>query len=205
MHENIIFLTIFSGIGYITGIGLSRGLSFRTSIFFLSLLLLIYIAILSDFGIRALFGLLFGLGVYKSSTLSQSSLGDLFEVFIDHISTHPRPATQNTQREQATSPDFDRAAEIAARRESLEQLRQAQSSQTGSQERPSGRTDPYETLGISRDSDNLSIKKAYRRLAMKYHSDRNIEESDADRKASEEIFKLISAAYEQIKKMRGFK
>ena len=36
--------------------------------------------------------------------------------------------------------------------------------------------DFYETLGVPRDADSDTIKKAYRKAAMKYHPDRNPDE-----------------------------
>ncbi len=49
--------------------------------------------------------------------------------------------------------------------------------------------DYYEVLGVPRDADEKAIKKAYKRLAMKYHPDRN---KDPD---AEEKFKEIAKAY----------
>lgn len=53
--------------------------------------------------------------------------------------------------------------------------------------------DYYEVLGISRQAGDDELKKAYRKLAMKYHPDRN----PGDRTA-EENFKEISEAYEVL-------
>ena len=49
----------------------------------------------------------------------------------------------------------------------------------------------YQTLGIKRDASNDDIKKAYRKLALKFHPDKN----DGD-KFFEERFKEIQEAYE---------
>jgi molecular chaperone DnaJ len=51
--------------------------------------------------------------------------------------------------------------------------------------------DYYEVLGVNRDADEETIKKAYRRLAMKYHPDRN-----PDNPKAEELFKEAKEAYE---------
>ena len=51
--------------------------------------------------------------------------------------------------------------------------------------------DYYEVLGLDRGADEGDLKKAYRRLAMKYHPDRNSDDPDA-----EEKFKEASEAYE---------
>jgi molecular chaperone DnaJ len=54
--------------------------------------------------------------------------------------------------------------------------------------------DYYETLGVPRDAKPEEIKKAYRKLAMEYHPDRNDGSAEA-----EERFKELSEAYEVLK------
>jgi molecular chaperone DnaJ len=57
--------------------------------------------------------------------------------------------------------------------------------------------DYYEVLGLNRDSSEDDIKKAYRRLAMKYHPDRN-----PDNPRAEEHFKETKEAYEILSDSR---
>lgn len=51
----------------------------------------------------------------------------------------------------------------------------------------------YDSLGVSPDSDEKTIQKAYRRAAMRYHPDRNPDKPDAAEK-----FREIAAAYEVL-------
>ena len=53
--------------------------------------------------------------------------------------------------------------------------------------------DPYRTLGVTNDSTDAEIKRAYRKLARQYHPDRNPNDT-----ASEERFKSIQNAYDLI-------
>ncbi len=54
--------------------------------------------------------------------------------------------------------------------------------------------DYYELLGVDRTADGETIKKAYRKLALKYHPDRNDGSKDA-----EERFKEVTQAYEVLR------
>src|SRR5688572_16919866 len=57
----------------------------------------------------------------------------------------------------------------------------------------SKKRDFYEILGVARNADAEELKKAYRKLAIKYHPDKN-----PDDKAAEEKFKEAAEAYEVL-------
>ena len=61
----------------------------------------------------------------------------------------------------------------------------------------------YNILDLSPSASDADIKKAYRKLAMKYHPDKLSELSDAQQVMGKEKFLKIKEAYEAIKKERG--
>ncbi len=69
----------------------------------------------------------------------------------------------------------------------------------------SSKRDYYDVLGVSKNASEAELKKAYRRLAMKYHPDRNSGDADAENKFKEakEAYDILSdeqkrAAYDQF-------
>ena len=56
-----------------------------------------------------------------------------------------------------------------------------------------GKRDYYEVLGVDRNADAAAIKKAYRKLAKKYHPDTN-----AGNQQAEQMFKEVTEAYEVL-------
>ena len=57
--------------------------------------------------------------------------------------------------------------------------------------------DYYKILGVERNADAQEIKRAYRKLAMKFHPDRN-----PGNKEAEEKFKEINEAYQVLSDSR---
>lgn len=62
---------------------------------------------------------------------------------------------------------------------------------------------PYSVLGISDSATNEEVKKAYRRLAMKFHPDKVEGLGEEVKKNAEQQFREINEAYETIKSQRG--
>ena len=58
--------------------------------------------------------------------------------------------------------------------------------------------DYYEVLGVAKNATADDIKKAYKKLALQYHPDRHVNDSEADKKAAEDKFKEAAEAYEVL-------
>ena len=61
----------------------------------------------------------------------------------------------------------------------------------------------YKVLGIEPNATDDEVRKAYKRMALKYHPDKVATLGEDVQKAAEEKFKKVQQAYEQIKKERG--
>ena len=61
----------------------------------------------------------------------------------------------------------------------------------------------YKILEIDPSSSNDEVKKAYRKMAMKYHPDKVSHLGDDFRKTADEKFTKVNEAYDKIKKERN--
>jgi DnaJ like chaperone protein len=74
---------------------------------------------------------------------------------------------------------------------------------SGSNNNNNNNNSNYKILGISPSATDDEVKKAYRKMAIKYHPDKVATLGEDVQKAAEEKFKTISQAYEAICKERG--
>lgn len=63
----------------------------------------------------------------------------------------------------------------------------------------------YKVLEITKDASDEDVKKAYRRMAMKYHPDKVASAGEEIKQKATEKFRAINEAYEHIKTIRGIK
>lgn len=59
--------------------------------------------------------------------------------------------------------------------------------------------DYYEVLGVSKNATDAELKNAYKKMAIKYHPDRQVGKSDEEKKAAEEKFKEAAEAYDVLR------
>ena len=64
-------------------------------------------------------------------------------------------------------------------------------------------TSDYKILEVEESATDEEIKKAYRKMALKFHPDKVAQEGEDVQRAANEKFKKLQQAYEHIKKKRG--
>lgn len=62
----------------------------------------------------------------------------------------------------------------------------------------------YEVLGVEESASDEEVKKAYRKLAIRYHPDKVASMGEEYQKGAKEKFQRLQEAYDNIKKNRGF-
>ena len=62
----------------------------------------------------------------------------------------------------------------------------------------------YKILDVSPDAGEEDVKKAHRKMAMRFHPDRLLGLSEKEKKAAEEKFLAVQKAYESIKRKKGW-
>lgn len=62
----------------------------------------------------------------------------------------------------------------------------------------------FQILDVSPEANEEEVKKAYRKMAMRFHPDRLQGLSDAEKKAAQEKFVKVNTAWENIKKKKGW-
>jgi DnaJ like chaperone protein len=63
----------------------------------------------------------------------------------------------------------------------------------------------YKVLGVDNNASDDEIKKAYRKLAVKFHPDKVAHLGEDIQRNAKERFQKLNEAYEKIKKARGMK
>ncbi|MBL8299696.1 MAG: co-chaperone DjlA [Rhodanobacteraceae bacterium] len=71
--------------------------------------------------------------------------------------------------------------------------------------RQQGGADPYAVLGVTRESDEQDVKRAWRKLMSEHHPDKLGDVPAALRERAEQRAREINTAYERIKTERGFR
>ena len=63
----------------------------------------------------------------------------------------------------------------------------------------------YKVLGVESTSTDEEVKKAYRKMAIKFHPDKVAQMGEEYQKGAKEKFQKIQDSYEAVKKRRGMK
>ena len=138
----------------------------------------------------------------KKNELAVDDATKAIELDPFYIKAYSRRAESNytlggENRLKATIEDYKKILELQSESEDQNEIKKKLKQAEVALKR-AGRKDLYSILGVSQGADDDELRKAYRKMALKFHPDKQSGKSDEEKTEAESKFKEINEAYEVL-------